>query len=112
MRPVVAPLFEAFRAIVQAVYHGLVTVTKSALFAESLLPTKEVCGGWENVDGGAHEETQMTLREVVHDGPEEWVLFVNSDDVGQLALHLEVGEVREGSSSFRGFAASRILTNS
>ena len=66
----------------------------------------------ENVDGGAHEETQMTLREVVHDGPEEWVLFVNSDDVGQLALHLEVGEVREGSSSFRGFAASRILTNS
>ena len=51
--PVVAPLFEAFRAIVRAVYHGLVTVAKSALLAECLLPTKEVRGGWENVDGGA-----------------------------------------------------------
>ena len=94
--PVVAPLFEAFRAIIQAVYHGLVAVAKSALLAEYLFPTKEVCGGWKNVDGGAHEEAQVALGEVVHDGPEEWVLFPSSDDVRELALHLELGEVRKG----------------
>ena len=37
----------------------------------------------------------MTLREVIHDGPEDWVLFLDSDEVSQLALHHEVGEVRE-----------------